>query len=456
MKLYPVVLRIEPLKSYRNISGSAAHNYRLAGDLDHVDASRTRLNKTLIGDSDVAGAVKAVEMKYGKARKDSPLAFEVICSAHKDYFAGKSEKDIMEWADTTTAFIQRRFRKEAVVHAVLHLDEEAPHLHITIVPLAETVHRNRYGETRSLKINYSGCIGIPRGFYAPGTTPEEKRTGILQTEYADAMSSFGLIRGVGRSNGGGGPKKNVSPKQYRDLLAADLNRLNERHEEMCVPIGAEKRLIVEESVVREIVEKHVARRTQNLKEENSALKNRNAALEQLASNVSDALGCPSHAQLQQYATDLRRGADEMPQGIKRLQIIASRGADARKNEEEQKRAEQEDACKKLEEQAARSRRTKGQRATPEERRAARSARRASTAKPIVLQPIHAQAEADPFQDEIRLMKDRKINELAMLAIHAYVAKIRKEIENVQTDSNEVDRGEQMGGRLPREKSVLQM
>lgn len=456
MALYPTVLRIETLKTYRNISGSAGHNLRLSGDLDHVDVSRTHLNKILVGDTDVVGAVKAVEKRYAKARKDSPLAFEVVCSAHKDFFADKSPDFINNWADATIKFHKKRFGEVAVVHAVLHMDEEAPHLHLTIVPLAKTIHRNRYGETHSIKINYSQCIGIPRGFYAPGTSADQKRTGILQTEYAEAMAPFGLIRGAGRGAGAGGPKKNVSPKQYRDSLAADLNRLYERHEEMAVPFEAEKRLIVEESIVREIVDKHVALRIQDLKEENSALKNCNAALEQLTTNVSNALGCPSPAQLQQYATDLRNEIDRLPQGIKRLQVIASRGADARQKEEAQKLADQEATRKLLEDQAARPRRTKGQRATPEERRAAREARRASTANPIVLQPIHAQTETEPFQDEIRLMKERKINDLAMLAIHAYVAKIKKEIKNVQTDSDEINQRGQMVNSIPRDQFLLTM
>lgn len=377
MKMYPVVIRVEVLKTYRNIAGSSAHNLRLTGDLEHVDKAKTPLNKILVGTEDVAGAIKSLEKKYGKARKDSPLAFEMICTVSKEYFADKSDVQVMGWALATITFAQKRFGKEAVVQAFLHLDEEAPHLHLTIVPLAETIRKNRYGEKRATKINYSQVLGIPKGYYPKGTTPEEKRTGVLQTEYAEAMAPFGLIRGTTRREPDGGPIKNISPRKYRDTLAADLARLAEEQEEIEVPAGAVKQLIVDENKFNAVIAKQVALQTLDLREENAALRNRINAVEQAMTTASELLGCPLPTQLPQYAYDMRlafqqNSPDDPSAEMRRVTAL---GTEIRREGEERRKAEEEAARKLIEEKSRRERRVKGQRATPEERRAARAARR---------------------------------------------------------------------------------
>ena len=177
--MYPVVLRVETLKTYGNITCASKHNMRLGGDLSHVRPDMTHWNKLLAGAENATPVVRALEKKYGKARKNSTLAFEMVCSANQHYFASKNEGQIEAWARESLAFVQKRFGAEAVAQAMLHLDEEAPHMHFIIVPLAETVRKNRYKESRKTTINYSQVLGIPRGYYPKGTTADEKRTGVL-------------------------------------------------------------------------------------------------------------------------------------------------------------------------------------------------------------------------------------------------------------------------------------
>lgn len=365
MSIYPVVIRVEPLHGYQNISGSAMHNLRLAGDLSHVDRSRTHLNKIYYGDENVVSNIKEIEEEFGRARKDGTLAFEMMCTAHQNFFKDKSPEFIDRWAQATTDFAIKRFGKKAVVQSFLHLDEEAPHVHLTIVPLAKTSHTNRHRTTTTLKINYSQCIGIPKGGYPKGTTPDEKRTGVLQTEYAAHMAPFGLVRGATKPKGS---KKNVSPSAYRQMLADDYNNITNELERIDTSKG--KSIVVLESRYHEIFAKLVALKTHELKLENESLNTRNDALENVIQTVSTRLGCPSPAQLPIYCQDLVTTLQkEAPDIVKDFAWFAEIGATEREQEESMWAEQMPSALTP-------PRRKKGERKTKEERREARSAKKA--------------------------------------------------------------------------------
>lgn len=173
-KTYPVVLRMADMYP-SDLGGYEGHRTRKGGDLGHVDQSRSKMNRRLIGGADWADKVKAeiAEMaqqnfmleleKLEKRRRKTealkriaegprdpwrkgrhgPLR-EVILTANKEWFESAGARDGKEKAKREGQFEQLAIDwltehfGEDVAHARADLDEEAYHIHAIIVPRSKT------------------------------------------------------------------------------------------------------------------------------------------------------------------------------------------------------------------------------------------------------------------------------------------------------------------------------
>lgn len=65
------------------------------------------------------------------------IADELIFTASHTFFDNMSNEDIKNWANTCMEFVYEDlgYKKEQILHATVHLDEETPHLHCVVVPL---------------------------------------------------------------------------------------------------------------------------------------------------------------------------------------------------------------------------------------------------------------------------------------------------------------------------------
>ena len=65
------------------------------------------------------------------------IADELIFTASHTFFDNMSNEDIKNWANTCMEFVYEDlgYKKEQILHAIVHLDEETPHLHCVVVPL---------------------------------------------------------------------------------------------------------------------------------------------------------------------------------------------------------------------------------------------------------------------------------------------------------------------------------
>ena len=79
--------------------------------------------------------VKSFEGKINSTKND--IACEFLFTSDEKFFEGKSKDDIREWAETSLDFIKKDvgISEENILHAVVHMDEKTPHLHIVAVPL---------------------------------------------------------------------------------------------------------------------------------------------------------------------------------------------------------------------------------------------------------------------------------------------------------------------------------
>lgn len=134
------VLLIEKLKGSGIIRAAAKHNHReLASELgadSHIDPTRSVLNSVLRGASTAAGVAehaKSLMHAAGvkKPRKDAVLGMEFIFSLPQG-----SGTDQDAFFEAATQWVEDSFGGK-VISAVTHLDEDAPHAHVIVLPLVE-------------------------------------------------------------------------------------------------------------------------------------------------------------------------------------------------------------------------------------------------------------------------------------------------------------------------------
>ena len=117
-------------------------------------------------------------------RANAVYAFDFLCAASPEYFEGKTEDQIKEWAEASLQWSRDTFGADNVRAALLHMDETSPHLSLLIIPEHEGKLNAKY---------FTGTRAKMRG---------------LWTSYAEAMRPFGLRRG-----------REYSPADHKDIKA---------------------------------------------------------------------------------------------------------------------------------------------------------------------------------------------------------------------------------------------
>ena len=76
-------------------------------------------------------------------KSKSVVADELIFTATHKFFDDMSRNEIKRWADTCMDFVYNDlgYKKEQVLHATIHLDEETPHIHCVVVPLVRKLDK---------------------------------------------------------------------------------------------------------------------------------------------------------------------------------------------------------------------------------------------------------------------------------------------------------------------------
>jgi hypothetical protein len=75
----------------------------------------------------------------------SDVACEMIFTSDEEFFKGMNKADIKNWAETSLDFATKEIglSKNNIIHAIVHLDEKTPHLHVVAVPLIEVYDGRR-------------------------------------------------------------------------------------------------------------------------------------------------------------------------------------------------------------------------------------------------------------------------------------------------------------------------
>ncbi len=170
------VLRVAKLKTMGEIGALGKHNERTR-ETPNADELRRQENVRLVGSGDWIADAQARLDDAPKIRSNAVLAIEHVMTASRDFYqqgdAGERARRLAEWTERSMAWLRDRYGAENVVAAVLHKDEQTPHIQALVVPL--------YDE---------------RGLNAKHWLGGREKLSAMQDGYARAMEPFGLARGV--------------------------------------------------------------------------------------------------------------------------------------------------------------------------------------------------------------------------------------------------------------------
>ena len=304
------VLHLEKAKGAD--SGISAHIERTI-EPKNADPSRTHLNRELIQFPDgVRNRTAAIRHRLDtaglkrKIGKNQVQAIRIVLTGtHADMEQIEQTGRLDEWCQDNIDWLRKTYGADNVVSAVLHMDEETPHIHATVIPIVQT-ERKKQKKEQTAKKRYRTKAPAPR------LCADEvmSRTNLIcyQDTYAEQMAAYGLHRGIKGSDA-----QHISTHEYyRSLIAqgedlqANITQLLEKE--------AEAREVIAEA---EQAKKDLARikaetKTEELK--NSATKTATTAL----NGLNSLLGGNKVNRLEKENIQLHREMEELNEQIERL------------------------------------------------------------------------------------------------------------------------------------------
>lgn len=217
------------------IAKSKAATFQLTQHIERIiipkncAPSRTHLNRELITFPDgVKNRDEAIVHRINNAgikRKISDKQVRAICiilsGSHDDMNRIETEGQMGNWCNDSLKWLDETFGKGNTVSAVLHLDETTPHIHATVVPIVKGERRKAKQEAENGKRKYRKKPTDTVRLCADDVLTRQKLEKYHDT-YADAMSKYGLQRGIR-----GSEARNITTSQYYRELFAKNEELKE-------------------------------------------------------------------------------------------------------------------------------------------------------------------------------------------------------------------------------------
>ncbi len=170
------VLRVAKLKTMGEIGGLGKHNERTR-ETRNADEARVGENVRLVGTGDWCADAQARLDDAPTIRKNAVLAMEHVLTASREFYHQGTQDEqsarLDEWTARSMAWLRETYGEKNIVAAVLHRDEQTPHLQVLVVPIDERGRLNAHAYT-------DGRAMLAR----------------MQDSYAAAVRDLGLERGV--------------------------------------------------------------------------------------------------------------------------------------------------------------------------------------------------------------------------------------------------------------------
>ena len=225
-----------------------------------------------------------------KIGKNQVLALNVLLSSDGEALRRLADEGRLDdWAESSVRWAKETFGEENVVGAHLHMDEQTPHLHVTVVPIVTAERKKRASESNVRKRYRTKSKDGPR-LSANDIMTRENLTRFQDT-YAEAMERFGLERGIR-----GSEARHVDQHEYyrqcqikkKDLEQDVATLATEKEQLGTETLSLEKRKVELERGNRWIEKTIVESKAANAKivKENSDLERRKTELERSNSSLT--------------------------------------------------------------------------------------------------------------------------------------------------------------------------
>ena len=200
----------------------------------NADRTRTHLNRELVQFPEgVKNRTEAIAHRIetaGIRRKvgtNQVKAIRVLLTgSKKDMKQMEADGRLDGWCSDNLKWLRETYGELNLVSAVLHMDEKTPHIHATVVPIVTGERRKARQEERNGKKKYRKKNPQDVRLCADDVMARHKLKHYQDT-YAQAMSKYGLQRGVD-----GSLARHVSTSQYYKELVEQQDSLQENIENL--------------------------------------------------------------------------------------------------------------------------------------------------------------------------------------------------------------------------------
>ena len=278
-----------------------------------ADPTRTHLNRELIQFPDgVLNRTAAIQHRLDtaglkrKIGKNQIQAIRIVLTGtHADMEQMEQTGRLDEWCQDNIDWLSKTYCADNVVSAVLHMDEETPHIHATIVPIVQTERKKQKKELTAKKIYRTKAP-------APRLCADEvmSRANLIryQDSYAELMIAYGLQRGIK-----GSEAQHISTHEYYRSLIAQSEDLQANITQLLEEQEKAREVIAEaEQAKKELSRIKAEAKTEELK--NSATKTATSVF----NGVNSLLGGNKVNRLEKDNAQLHREVDELNAQIERL------------------------------------------------------------------------------------------------------------------------------------------
>ena len=264
----------------------------------NADESRTHLNRELIRfPNGVENRTQAIQHRLdtaGLTRKignNQVRAIHVLLTGtHEDMVRITNEGRLDGWCNDNLKYLADTFGRENIVSAILHMDEQTPHIHATLVPIVKGERTRKKKEELVKKRYRKKPTGTARLCADEIMTRAKLKS--YQDTYAQTMSIYGLQRGID-----GSEARHISTRQYyRDLmqqteqLQTDIEQLQDRKKTVQEELRRAKKEVQTEklkgaattaatNIAESVGSLFGSNKVKTLERENAALQNRISELE---------------------------------------------------------------------------------------------------------------------------------------------------------------------------------
>ena len=313
------VLHLEKAKGAD--SGMSAHIERTIQP-KNADPTRTHFNRELIQFPDgVRNRTAAIQHRLDtaglkrKIGKNQVQAIRIVLTGtHTDMEQIEKNGRLDEWCQDNVDWLRKTYGADNVASVVLHMDEETPHLHATIVPIV-VGERKKQKKEQAVKKRYRTKAPAPR--LCADEVMSRANLIRYQDTYAEQMAAYGLQRGIK-----GSEAQHISTHEYYRSLIAQGEDLQANVTQLLEEQEKAREVIAEaEQAKKDLARIKAEAKTEELKK--TATKTATNVL----NGVNSLLGGNKVSRLEKENAKLHREVEDLNDQIEKLHIDMQKSKD---------------------------------------------------------------------------------------------------------------------------------